>query len=680
MDRFFNPKSIVVFGVSEAPRNLGRIITGNLERFGYKGNIYAIGPSGGLDGERKIFTGIKDIEEVPELAVILVPASQVPSILEECGKKGITHAIIESGGFTEFSSDRDALERQIIAVARKYNMSIIGPNCFGVVNIDKGVVLPFFILSPDYMRSGNISLISQSGGIFYDTCMISSCENLGLAKVISIGNKLATDENTCLEYLINDPDTKVIGIYLEHFTDGRRFMEIASSTEKPIVLLKANTGESSREIARFHTAALAGDEDVARSAMAQAGVIMVKSFHEMVDCLKAFSLESLKGDRLAVISRSGGHSVLAADSVDRYGFRFARYSHSFLDFVKSKKINVIRATNPLDVGDVYDLSLYSEILEEALKEDDVDGIVFIVTYSSETDGVKVKGFIRDVAKLSKVYKKPVSLSVITNKDEWFPTREATDLPLFSDCDRAIWALSKSIEHHRLLARRSPDRYVKAPTKSKSDDLQRLPAGYVPPAIVFEMLGRYGLPVAEYMTAEDMDEAISCASKIGFPVVLKDGSTEVLHKTEKKGVILDIGNQDEFINRIKQMDAKRYLIQKMYPSGVEVIVGVKYDSSFGHAILVGLGGIFTELIKDRSMRVMPIDEDDAMEMIGGLKGSAIFKGFRGAPPLDIDSLIKIITGISRMVQDNPSIKELDLNPVIVYKKGEGAIIVDAKMRT
>lgn len=695
MSRFFNPKSIVVFGVSDIPTNLGRIIIGNLERFSFQGSIYAIGPSGGVAGERKIFKSLSDIQEVPELAVILVPSLKVPAILDECGKKGIAYAIIESGGFTEFSSDRGLLEGQINEIAERYKMGIIGPNCFGVVNINKGVVLPFFILSPDYMRSGRVSLISQSGGIFYDTCMISSCENLGLAKVISIGNKLAIDENTCLEYLIDDPDTGVIGLYLEHFSNGRRFMEIVSSTEKPIVLLKANRGETSREIARFHTAALAGDDDVARAAMKQAGVILVKSFHEMVECLKVFCLEGMKGDRLAVISRSGGHSVLAADSVDRYGLKLARYSDRFLDFVRSKKLNVIRATNPLDVGDVYDLSLYTEILEEALKEDDGDGVVFIITYSSETDGIKVQGFIRDAAALSRAYRKPVALSVITNKDEWFPSRNAADVPLFSDCDIAIWAMSKSLEHTRAIEKRRilKDSARATQTIQRVSNVERhhhhsinrqiinqeMDSEMASPSRVFEMLKGYGLPVAEQRVAQDVEEAIAHASLIGYPVVLKDASPHILHRTERKGVILNICSEKELREAIKHMGVGQFLIQPMYPQGIEIIIGVRYDRDFGHVILVGSGGIYSELFRDVSMRILPLNEYIAEEMLEELKANRLLKGFRGAPPSDRDVLKKIMVGVSKMVLENPSIKELDINPVIVYKDGEGAVIVDGKMR-
>ncbi len=679
MDRFFNPESIVVFGVSETSSNLGRIITGNLDRFNFRGNIYSIGPSEGLDGERRILTSLNDIDETPDLAVILVPASKVPAILEECGKKGITHAIIETGGFSEFSQERKDLERQVQDIKERYGMNIIGPNCFGVVNIEKGVVLPFFILSPHYMKPGRVSLISQSGGIFYDTCMISSCENLGLAKVVSIGNKLATDENACLEYLIQDPETDVIGIYLEHFSNGKRFIELASSTEKPIVLLKANRGHTSREIAQFHTAALAGDDEVAEVAMKQAGVILVKSFYEMVDCLKVFCLEKLKGDRLAVISRSGGHSVLAADSVERYGFRLAKYSQGFLDFVKSKKLNVIRTTNPLDVGDVYDLSIYREILQAAIDEKDVDGVVFVITYSSETDSIKVKEFIREAEQISNAFKKPVCLSVITNKDEWFPTRYAAQIPVFSDCDRAIWAMSRYLEHTNGLSNKRRWSDKRAYSVKRQANKDKTDTGMLHPAAVFDLLKRYRLPVAEQGIIKNLEEAKSYISSMGYPVVLKNASPHILHKTDNKAVILNISNEYELCKAMDEIDADEYIIQPMYRPGIEVIIGVKNDKDFGHVALVGLGGIYTEVLKDRSMRILPIDEFDAEEMLKELKAYRLIQGIRGELPSDIDTLKGIMNGVSRIIMENPHIEELDINPVILYRQGEGAVIVDAKIR-
>lgn len=678
MDKFFNPHSIVVVGVSNATGNLGRIIVENLQNFKFRGNLYAVGSSEGVIGKNRIYRNLQDIEDTPDLAVILVPAVYTPSILEECGKKGIRHVIIESGGFSEFSEDRGHLEEEIKRIARSYNIKVIGPNCFGVINLDRGVVLPFFILSPHYMESGGVSIISQSGGVFYDTCMISSCEHIGLCKVVSIGNKLLTNENECLEYLIHDESTEVIGLYLEHFSDGKRFMEIAASTEKPIVLLKANRTQMSREIARFHTSALAGDEEVAHAAMKQAGVILVEGFYDFIDSIKALTLKPLKGKKIGVISRSGGHSVLAADAVEKYGFSLSKYSESFFSRVKEMKLNVIKATNPLDVGDVYDLDLYNEILEAALKEDDVDGVVFVITYSSESDGAKVKRFIKNAESLTKNYNKPIALSVITNKDEWFSLRDSTSLPVFYDCDRALWAFERLYRNSILKEEKRYFHSLKKISLKEDFTYHQQKAEIVHLSETLSFLEKYNLPVCPYKITKEKDEISHIAESIGYPVVLKNASSGVIHKTDIGGVVLNIQDRDRLKAAIERINATEYLVQKMCPPGVEMIVGIKWDKSFGHVIVLGTGGIFTELIRDKTMRILPVSKDIAEKMIDELKGSALLKGFRGMPEADIDALKGIIVGLSDMVLKNPDICELDLNPVIVYEKGSGAVIVDARM--
>jgi acetyltransferase len=672
MNSFFNPASIAVIGVSGTPSNMGKIIVENLEQFHYKGNIYPVGPKAGYVGNKKIFSNLDEIEEVPELAVILVPADKVPFIIKECGSKGIKHCIVETGGFSEFSIGRKNLEKEIRDTAGHFKMKLAGPNCFGVINLLKGVVLPFFILNPDYMKTGRVSLISQSGGVFYDACMNSSCENIGLCKLISIGNKLMVNENECLEYLINDPETDVIGLYLEDFADGRRFMELAASTDKPIVLLKGNISSAGREIAQFHTTALAGDNEVATAAMEQAGVTVVRNMQDMLDCLKIFSMALMKGKRLAIISRSGGHSVLSADSSSRYGFELTRFSDEFFSNVRAKKLNVIQTTNPLDIGDVYDLDAYTGILEMALKEAGVDGVVFVITYSSESDGKKVQRFIRNAAGLSFSMKKPVALCVATNRREWFDIREAADFPIFSDSDLAIRALSASLEHFQRKTE------LKRQVIKKTPAIKRA-AGNTLSLNVFALLEKYGLRVAEYAYVKDVNEAVKAANIIGYPVALKDASPLITHKTEKKGVILNLATPETLKKAMNEIDTEEYLIQKMYPPALEIIIGVKFDREFGHVILLGLGGIYVELFRNTTIRILPIDKDMAGEMIERLSGSAILKGYRGERHLDIESLKDALSNLSRLINEYPEIENIDLNPVIVLERGNGSVILDAKIK-
>jgi acetate---CoA ligase (ADP-forming) len=677
MRSFFYPEAVVVFGVSDAPSNMGRIIVENLERFQFKGKVYPIGPEKGNVAGRQIVAGLDAVQGAPDLAVLLIPAPRIPETLETCGKRGIRCAIIESGGFSEFSDERKNLEKEVREISLKWGIKVIGPNCFGVINLEEGLVLPFFILNPDYMKAGHVSLISQSGGILYDTCMLASTENVCLNKLVSVGNKLLTNENVCLEYLISDPGTHVIGLYLEDFSDGRRLIEIASGTDKPIVLLKGNRSPSGNEIARFHTTALAGDDLVAQAAMKEAGIHRVESLAEMMDAYKAFSLPPIKGRRLALITRSGGHGVLSGDAAFRHGFDLAELSENFFSAVKTKKINVIRATNPLDVGDVYNLDSYSEILKWALEEENVDGVVFVITYSSESDGVRVKKFLKAAGEESFFYAKPVALCVVTNREQWLPIREAADFPIFADVDNALKALERSVEHFEFGQDREPLRSRLAGTK-------RATAGPEASSRVmgsdeaFTLLRKYGLTVAPYGTATNLGGALVCASEIGYPVAIKVESPFILHKTENKGVVLDVADEETLKRAWDRLGVEECLIQKMAPAGYECIIGGRRDPEFGHVLLFGLGGIFAEVFKEAEIRLVPVNENTAERMIVGSRAGTILRGFRGKPPADVAALKKALTGVSRLLAEHPEIRNIDINPLTVYEEGAGSVVVDAKI--
>ncbi len=678
MRRFFYPRSVAVFGVSPSSSNMGRIIVENLYRFEFEGGVFPMGRGGSLPGGQRIFAGLDELPEVPELAVVLVPAVHVPETLDACGRRGVKTVIIETGGFSEFADERALLESEIKDIAANRDMEVIGPNCFGVLNLETGLVLPFFIIEPAYMKAGHVSLISQSGGIVYYTCMLCSAENVGLNKVVSIGNKLLVDENDILRYLIDDPGTHVIGLYLENFSNGRRLMELAAGTAKPIILLKANRTPSGRKIAHFHTTALAGDDAVADAAMRQAGIHRVENFREMIDAFKVFGLPSLKGPRMALISRSGGHGVLSADSAHRHGFRLADLSQDFFETVAAKKLGVIRATNPVDVGDVYDLDSYCHILDSALDEPDADGVVFIVTFSSESDAAKVQGLIRHTEQIVPKYDKPVVLCVISNRDHWFPIKLAADYPVFIDVDDGLKALAMCLVQSRKKTK-------PASGKGRADDTGAIPLGQpkgearmLHPDIAFRSLETYGIPVAQFEVVKDREAALAAAARIGYPVALKVAWPPVLHKTEEQALALDLKDPSALENALADMKADEYLVQKMVPPGKEVIMGARHDSEFGHVILLGLGGVFAEVLKDVSLRIAPVDDDDAEEMLHEIKGSAILQGFRGKTAVDRDALRKALLSLSRLLMDHPEIKQIDVNPLIVAEAGGGCTAVDVKI--
>lgn len=678
MKSFFYPSSIAVFGVSDSSSNLGRVIVQNLDRFGFQGNVHPVGTGEGLVSGKKVLANIEAAKGIPDLAVLLVPAERVPEALDRCGAKGIRHVIIESGGFSELHEGKKSLEDKIRAIAEKRGIKVVGPNCFGVINLEACVVVPFFILNPAYMKKGSVSLISQSGGIYYDTCMLASFEGVGLNKLISVGNKLMINEADCLEYLVEDKGTKTIGLYLESFSEGRRLMEIAARTTKPIVCLKANRSRAGQEIARFHTTALAGDDVVADGALRQSGIHRVRNFREMMDVFKVFSLPVLKGRRLALITRSGGHGVLAADAVHRHGFTLAALSDGFFDLVKSRKINVIRMTNPVDVGDIYSLESYGEIIEKALQEKEVDGVVFVATFSSETDGVAVKKAISRAAELVPRYEKPVAFCAVTNRDQWLQIRETNGFPIFTDVDDVLRALARSLEHHGNTTGRVLGKKEMARERPVQAILSAGLSGMVDPGKGFPLLKKYGVPVADYSIVRTIDEAIPAAQRIGYPVAVKTASPEVLHKTENQGVVLDVSGDHALEKTIQGIASGPFLVQKMAPVGAEVIVGGKRDPEFGPVVLFGLGGIFAEVFKDTIIRVAPIDEVIAAGMVEGIRGSAVLKGFRGQKPRDVRALVEVLVHVSTLLVDHPEIASLDINPLIVLEEGKGCLAVDVKI--
>ncbi len=449
MKKLFYPKSVMVVGVSDTPTNLGRNIVENLDRFNFKGPIYLIGKEGGNLNSRKIYTRIDEIDASTDLVVFLIPAFSIPEALEVCGRKGIRYAVIESGGFSEFAEEHEELEKEILAIARKWQIRFVGPNCIGIINLENGLVVPFSPLDHKVIKAGNVSLVSQSGGIVNNIIRLFSCENIGFNKLISVGNKLNLDENDYLEFLISDPKTKTIGLYLESVSNGRRLMNLAESTQKPVIVLKSNTNKASNQIARFHTSALADDDELVSSALSQAGMHRVYTLNEMINSFKIFNLPLMKGPNLAILSRSGGRAVMSADAAYRYGFNMIPFSEDFFNHVRKKvRAGVIRMTNPLDLGDIFDLKFYIEVLERALREKEVDGVLFSHLYQPGVDMMATKNLIRSACNLSSRYQKPVALSLIADSNEWFMMKKTAEFPIFTEPDEALKALALSLRHYR----------------------------------------------------------------------------------------------------------------------------------------------------------------------------------------------------------------------------------------
>jgi acetyltransferase len=680
MDLFFNPHSVAVVGVSEAEDNLGRRIAMNLQEFEYNGIVYLVGPKGGTALGRRIYKSVADIPDQIDLAVVLIPAQYIPAVLEECGQKGIRRAVIESAGFSEHGPEGEKLEKQVLQVAEKYGIRFIGPNCIGTINLTNGLITSFAALKNVFFK-GKISIISQSGGVGLDYLNVLASEGLGLSKFASIGNKLNVDECDLLEYLVEDEQTEIIIMYLESIPDGRRLMQIARRTSKPILLHKSNVGTLAREIAQSHTASLSGDDAVVTAALKQVGIARFADTDTLVNCLKVLHLPPMKGDRVGVLSRSGGHAVIAADACEQAGFILNNFPEAFLkEIEKHFRAKVIRLTNPLDLGDLFDFAVYTKIADETLKLPDVDGVIFLHEYMSGVERESSRAFLSKLEELSYAHKKPVATSVITDGEEMSVLRKTLPHPVFTAPEDAVFALAmhRDFQH---------DAHPEPSLPQVSVDIARiekiLAAGRSPLLDEgLEILQAAGIRVPEYSMVSSADEAVAAAAEYRRPVALKLVSEKASHKTDVGGVKLGLADADavrQAFDSLAAVDREgRVLVQPMVEGGLEMILGARRDPSFGTVVLVGLGGIFVEVLKDVSMRVVPFQTGQLDEMIRDLSAYPLLTGAREQSKRDIPAIQDGLLALARLMEGFDQIQELDVNPLMVLPEGQGVFAVDARV--
>ncbi|MFA6223616.1 MAG: acetate--CoA ligase family protein [Desulfomonilaceae bacterium] len=692
MNKIFNPSSVVVIGVSSDPRNLGKEIARNLFEFRYTGVIHFVGLDEGVLFGRRIHKSLDEIDEPIDLAIILTPARTVPDLLEKCGKKGITRAIVESGGFGEFGGQGAELSGTLKEIAARYGIRFIGPNCIGIMNASNGLTTPFARLHNTF-RAGEVGIIAQSGGVALSFLNMFDSEQLGFSKFASIGNKLNIDENDLLEYYIEDPETSVICMYLESIPDGRRFMELARKSSKPIAVHKANIGGFSQTIAQSHTDALANDDKVVDTALTQSGMIRFRDMRDCVDFVKILKVPPMKGRNLAIISRSGGHAVIAADAAFTYGFNLPPFNEDFLDQIRQKvRANVIKLANPLDLGDLFDFEVYVQIVEHTLQQPNVDGILLLQTYFAMVEGEASRKLLRSAASLSTEYQKPVALCVSTEQVEISRLLKDFDFPIFISPERAVSALDTSIrfENRRELIKQESseptkpvemDRSAIARIIDKSISEGRSPLLHE----ALDILRFTNLNIPDYTVIKPTQDILARPPDFPGPYAVKVIAREISHKSDRNGVTLGLKDLNQVRSALDNMwgrfipetDLGLYgcLIQQMArreAGTYELIVGGKRDPQFGPLVLVGYGGVLVEVFAKASLRIAPPSSREIDEMIDELPGSEIFKGVRGRAPIDRDSLRKTISAVSTLMVEFPAIDQIDVNPVWVSPSGATAI--------
>jgi acyl-CoA synthetase (NDP forming) len=692
MDKFFYPRSMVVIGASVTKLNLGQIILLNNKQQGYEGTLYGVGREEGDVGGVPVYDSVDKIPEVPDVAVIISPAQTVPDFMEACGRKGITHVVIESGGFSEYTEGEHTLEEKVLDIANRYGIRFIGPNCIGTINFDIRMMMPFAFFA-DVPKGGRVAMIAQSGGVGATHLATFGDNAIVPGKFAAIGNKLQVDEVDVLEYFLKDPGTDVVALYLEGFKRGRAFFDLALASDKPLIVQKSNRSEASAAIARSHTTALSAGDDVVDGCFRQAAAIRAEDDGDLINAVKIVRLPLMKSRRVAVLSRSGGHAVLTADACAKHGFTLVDFPASFIEKVKTiYHTRVIAHQNPLDLGEIFDYTIFIRILEETLKLPDVDGVLFNHVYASSYEAEMSRTFLANVGRMVEEYQKPVAIALITDAKERLDIAKNQGYPVFMTPLAAVKALDVSATYYEeKKARDGRGAYPAVPVDKEKIAAMRVRCAAekrIPLTDeALDIAAAVGIESVPCTVVRSTREAVGL--KMIYPVAVKLLSRDASHKSDVGGVALGIAGPKELAAAVAEMEKAMgalpdkpaidgFLVQTMAAEGVECFVGGRQDPVFGPIVTAGLGGVFLEIFKDTAIRLAPVTKSEAMDMLTQLKAYPVLQGARGKGKADTEALADTICRVAQLLSAAPEIAEIDLNPVIVHAAGKGVSVVDCRV--
>ncbi len=691
LSALFNPESIAIIGATEKEGAVGRTVVENLQVIQFPGRIYPVNPKRDTILGLKAFPSIGSIGQPVDVAVIITPPTTVPSVMNQCVQAGVKFGIVISAGFKEAGPAGLELEQQVLNEARRGGLRFIGPNCLGVVNMHANVNASF---APSIPPSGKISVISQSGALCVAILDWATSCGLGLSKVVSFGNKADLNEVDFLRAFAADPDTNVVAAYLESITEGDRFLEVAEeiASVKPVVVLKVGVTQAGAKAASSHTGSLAGADMAYWAAFKRSGVIRAENFEALFDYALAFATQPLpKGNRLAIVTNAGGPGIMAADAAELSGLRLLPPRDSTREKLRQVLPPTAATGNPIDVIGDAEPDRYINTLNLIQDDENIDGILVVVTPQNMTAPLELAKQLH--ATHNK--KKPMLTAFMGGKE----IAEAKDflmecgIPNYPSPTRAVAAFkamndyaSWRVRPPRVVARfpvnrRRVDRVIQWQMRSDIQQVGEVEAK--------EILRAYDFNVLDGFLARSSSEAVDAAERIGYPVVLKISSPDIIHKSDFGGVRINLSNAEQvrdafdlMMLRVQRRAPNAFIrgafVEKMGAKGREVILGMTRDPQFGPMLMFGLGGIFVEVMKDVTFYLAPITAEEAMQMLKGTRSYALLQGARGQAPVDLDAIASALQRISQLATDYPQIMELDINPFIVGEVGTEAYVADARM--
>jgi len=689
LDHLFKPGSVAVIGASTKELSIGNRVIKNLQDFGYTGPIYPINPKADEVRGIKAYGTILDVPGEVDLVHIVIPNKFVPMAIDDCGKKGVKVVIVNTAGFREIGGEGEELERQVVETAGKHGIRVFGPNCQGIINTDPEIraYCNFTFTKP---TPGHISIVAQSGGVAEVINQRFSELGVGVRMYASNGNACDVSIPEIIRYWGDDPETRVIVLYVEGLSDPKEFMEAAAevAAKVPILGMKAGRTEEGAKAASSHTGGLARKEIATELIFKRTGILTFRDEEELCQAAVAFASQPIPGGRkVGLITNTGGPAIIATDELVDAGLEIPPLSEGAASTLRESLYEAASISNPIDVLATANAGHFRAAIDVLMAEEHIDSVYinFVTPFFVDTDSIA-----KEIAEVNAKAKKPIICNLMTDKSQWSGTigiLKDGGVPCYSFPETAARSLVALTRYNELRARtggevRVFDDVYAHGAREIIDGAFDEEREFLRSSDVYGILEAYGIPVAPWRGATSTEDAVKAAEEIGFPVVLKAESSSVVHKSDEGGVALDLRDADAvrsaadgMVQRIAADDLE-FLVQGYVEGGREVIVGATAEEGLGHLVMVGLGGVYVELLEDVSFAVAPVRDWEAEEMLTSLKASKLLTGFRGQGAVDRDGIIEVIQRVSQLVTEIPEIREIDLNPIIAHENG--ITVVDARI--
>ena len=696
LEELFCPGSVAVIGASNKPGKVGTTLFRNILQAGFQGVAYPVNPSSKSVSGVRCYPVVKDLPEAPDLAVVIVPAPHVAEVVDQLGEVGTRGLVVITAGFREVGEAGAALEREVVRRAEKYGMSLVGPNCFGVLNTDPEVSLNA-TFSENLPPRGDIGFISQSGAICAGILEYGLTERIGFSRFVSVGNRAGIDENDLLRSLGDDPATKVILLYVESLANGREFLEAAREVteQKPVLVIKSGRTAVGERAVRSHTGSLAqsGRDQLYDGLFELSGVRRADTRGDLFRMAKIFATGlKLEGPRLAILTNSGGPGIVAADAAIRHGLELPPPSPAARAELARRLPSIAAISNPLDMTADVAAEHYRDVLRMLLSYPEYDGALVITTPRGEMTGQSVAEAVVDV-KVATGRPVVACMFGLTDLSREVEFLESKGVPAFTFPEEAAQSLGSIVRYHKWRTRtRTEIRTFPVDRTAVTATLEQARSSgmtVLPEYLSRTLLASYGIEFPKVRRVSTPEEAVAAAGTIGYPVVLKVASPDISHKTEVGGVEVGLEDGDRLRAAWDRMHRslaaavpsariEGFEIESEVSGGKEVLVGVQRDPDFGPIVAFGMGGIYVEVLRDVAFRLAPVRPLAARRMVESIKAFPLLRGVRGEAPSDLNALCETIERVSQLAVELPEVVELDLNPLIVRSEGKGVMAVDARV--